>query len=96
MIKWVKLVGITIKANWEAAMDVDLKRVVLGVVIHDSYREALVCLCLVVNFVQKLSIAEALALRRASTLCAKLGLSNLILEGDSQVIVKAASGMEEV
>lgn len=49
-----------------------------------------------VNCVQKPSIAEALALRRAVTLYAELGLSSVILEGDSQVIVKATSGEEEV
>lgn len=88
-IRWEKLVGIAIKVNWDAAVEIYLKRVGLGVAIHDSCGEVLVCLCSIVNFVQKPSMAETLALRRATTLCVELGFSNVILEGDSQVVVKA-------
>lgn len=43
----------------------------------------------------RLAIAEAFALRRTMKLCAELGMSIMILEGDAQVIAKESTSDEE-
>lgn len=68
----------------------------IGVVIQDSSEEVLACLSFIVNRVHKPIIADTLALRRAWYLCVELGLSNVILEGNSHIIVKAINSDEEV
>lgn len=71
-----------IKANWDAAVDVHSRRVGVGVIIKNSERDMLVCLCSNVGNLMKSIVLEALALRRAMVSCLELGLLDVILEGE--------------
>lgn len=84
------------KVNWDAAMDVKNKRVGIGVICRNAEGDILACLCLKIDVVIRPVMAEAYALRRAMVFCLELGLSSVILEGDSKVIVNDTNSKEEV
>lgn len=69
----------------------------LGVIIRDAACEVQVSLaCSTIKANLQPVIAEARALRRAMELCADLGFSNVIFEGDSfQEIVKAFNAQQD-
>lgn len=85
-----------LKTNWDVAVDAQAKRVGIGVVVRDSNGDMLACLCSSVGYLMKSIVAKALALRSAAILCSELGLSNVVLEGDSQMVVKATNSDEEL
>ncbi|XP_040988095.1 uncharacterized protein LOC121235763 [Juglans microcarpa x Juglans regia] len=99
MIKWEKSKEREVKANWDAAVDVKIKKVAIGVVVRDLNGEVLACLCscFINNSIP--SVAEAVGtvgLRRAALLCTELGLSNVIFEGDSKLVVNVTISGEEI
>ncbi|KAF5441798.1 hypothetical protein F2P56_036997 [Juglans regia] len=96
VVKWVKPEERTVKANWDAAMNVRNRKVGIGVAVRDSTGEVLACLCSCFDNISNPSVAEAVGLRRAALLCAELGFSNVILEGDSKVVVNATISGEEI
>lgn len=55
----------------------------------------LACLCSTADHIKKPIVAEVLALSRAAVLCAELGLQDLILEGNAQLVLKATNSGEE-
>lgn len=69
VVKWDKPTELVVKANWDAAIDAQHKRVGITVVIRDSEGEMLAYLCSTIEYTKKLIVAEALALRRAAILC---------------------------
>ncbi|KAF5472463.1 hypothetical protein F2P56_009180 [Juglans regia] len=97
LVKWEKPTKLAVKANWDATVDAHhMKRVGVGVVIRDSKGEMLACLCSKFDHNKNPIVAEALALRRDAILCAELGLSDVMLEGDSQLTFNATSSGEEI
>lgn len=66
----------------------------IRVIIRDARGETLACLCSNIDHLMKSIVGEALALRIAIVLCLELGLSSVVLEGDSQMVVKATSNEE--
>ncbi|XP_041004159.1 uncharacterized protein LOC121249523 [Juglans microcarpa x Juglans regia] len=82
--KWRKPAESWVKANWDTVMNVQLKKVGLGVIIRDADGEVLACMCSVVDSLQKPNAVETMALKRTGHLCVELGLSKVILDGDSQ------------
>lgn len=96
LVKWEKPPELAMNTNWDAAIDAHHRRVGVGVVIRDSNGEMLACLCSKFDHTKNPIIVEALALRRAAILCAELGFSDVILQWDSQLRVKAASSGEKI
>ncbi|XP_041009322.1 uncharacterized protein LOC121253365 [Juglans microcarpa x Juglans regia] len=94
--KWEMLDIFWVKANWDASVNASLKKVDIGVVLRDDEGEVLASLCFVVDYLQNPSIGEASELRRAILLCGELVFLKIVLEGDSQVIVKAANSSESL
>ncbi|XP_035545074.1 uncharacterized protein LOC118348177 [Juglans regia] len=93
--KWEKPGGLVIKANWDAAVDAKNKCVRIGVVVRDSNGEILACLCSRFAHNSNSYVAEALGLRKAVTSCSEMGFSDVVLEGDSLIIVNATKSGEE-
>ncbi|XP_042956923.1 uncharacterized protein LOC122292545 [Carya illinoinensis] len=94
--KWTKPDAQWVKANWDASISAAMKKVGMGMVIWDEEGEIMAYLCTAVDCLQDPTIGEALALRRAMLLCEELGFLKVILEGDSQVIVKAINRKEDL
>ncbi|XP_040992691.1 uncharacterized protein LOC121239502 [Juglans microcarpa x Juglans regia] len=85
-----------VKANWDVAVDVRNKNVGIRVAIRDSNGEVVACLCSCFVNISNPSVAEAMGLRRAAFLCTELELSDMILEGDSKLVVNATISGEEI
>ncbi|KAF5468669.1 hypothetical protein F2P56_012808 [Juglans regia] len=94
--KWEKPGGSVIKANWDAAVDAKNKCVGIGVVVRDSNGEILACLCSRFAHNSNPYVAEALSLRKAVTFCSEMGFSDVVLGGDSLIIVNATKSGEEI
>lgn len=63
-------------------------------VVKANWNSAVDVLCSNIDHLIKSIVAEALALRIAMVLCLELGLWSVVLEGDSQMVVKATSNEE--
>ncbi|KAF5449887.1 hypothetical protein F2P56_030288 [Juglans regia] len=94
-LQWSKPPLDSFKVNWDAAIDKTHCRVGIGVVVKDC--KGLVTATLRssrASFPNPLP-GEALAALRAVQFCIELGLTNIILEGDSMIVVKAINGRED-
>ncbi|XP_042944640.1 uncharacterized protein LOC122278525 [Carya illinoinensis] len=96
LIRWKKPDAMICKVNWDAALDVKNKQVAIGIIVRDSEGEILACLCSKLSIVVKAIVAEAYALRRALFFCLELGLQKVLLEGDSQVVVKDTNSNADI
>ncbi|XP_040998224.1 uncharacterized protein LOC121244278 [Juglans microcarpa x Juglans regia] len=85
--KWKKPGVFKVKANWDAALDMEAKRMGMGIVIRDEEGEVLVSVCDVRNHVDHPAIAESWALWKALEICNKLALSRVTFEGDAVVVI---------
>ncbi|KAF5449835.1 hypothetical protein F2P56_030240 [Juglans regia] len=72
-----------LKANWDAALDVKLRRVGLGVIIRNNKGEVMATGCDSKSYVEQPAIAEGWALSKAMELCKDLSFNRVILEGDA-------------
>ncbi|XP_042973040.1 uncharacterized protein LOC122304840 [Carya illinoinensis] len=88
LIRWKEPDAMVCKVNWDAALDVKNKQVGIGIIVRDSEGEILAYLCSKLSIVVKAVVVEAYALRRAMFSYLELGLQKVMLEGDSQVVVK--------
>lgn len=84
-----------VKANWDAAIDGNEKKVGIGVILRDSAGDILASLCQSYHCAVQPCVAEAHALRRAMEFCEELGFSNVSFEGDSQSIIQAINSVDE-
>lgn len=85
---WSKPKREMVKAN-DAATNAENGRVGIGVIVRDSMGESLACLCSTESLFTSPPVAKTTALRRAMLFCIELGLKDVLLEGDSQVIIRA-------
>lgn len=83
--------NIYIQANWDADVDsIKQKRVRFdNIVIRDNKCEVIACLISSQPFYSLPIFVECLILQKTTMLRVDLGLRNVVLEGDAQVIFKA-------
>ncbi|KAF5441962.1 hypothetical protein F2P56_037084 [Juglans regia] len=86
---------VSIKANWDAAIDKANSRVGIGVIVRNSEGAIMASLCSSMDLFPDPLLGEAIAARRASSFCADLGFQHVILEGDSLLVVKAIQNKED-
>jgi ribonuclease HI len=77
------------KANWDASVDLNLKRMSTGVVVHDEKGVVVAASMSIVPFIRDPILVEAIGAWHALSLCRLQGFSQVIFEGDSQVLVLA-------
>ncbi|KAF5481803.1 hypothetical protein F2P56_002425 [Juglans regia] len=85
--KWQKPDVNEVKANWDAATDMEAKRMGMGIVIRDEEGEVLVFICDVRKHVVDPALAESWALWKALEICNELALSKVIFEGDAASVI---------
>ncbi|XP_040988954.1 uncharacterized protein LOC121236572 [Juglans microcarpa x Juglans regia] len=87
--KWKKPGTNMVKANWDAAMDFENKRMGMGIVFGDEEGKVLASVCDVKQNVHDPTLAESLALWRALEISIDLSFSfsELIFEGDAAAII---------
>ncbi|KAF5441933.1 hypothetical protein F2P56_037100 [Juglans regia] len=88
--KWKKSSTNMVKANWDATMDFENKRMGMGIVFRDEDGEVLASVCDMKQHVNDPTLAESLALWRALEISNNLSFSfsELVFEGDAAVIIQ--------
>ncbi|KAF5464563.1 hypothetical protein F2P56_014634 [Juglans regia] len=86
-----------IKANWDAAMDLENKRMGMRIVFRDEKGEVLASVCDVKQNVHDPTLAESLALWRALEISFELSFSfsELMFEGDAVDIIQRINKVGE-
>ncbi|KAF5458726.1 hypothetical protein F2P56_022736, partial [Juglans regia] len=95
--KWKKPGTNVIKANWDAAMDLENQRMRMGIVFRDEEGEVLASVCDVKQNVHDPALAENLALWRAIEISSELSFSfsELMFEGDAANIIQRINKADE-
>lgn len=84
-----------VKINFNGATFKDINKAGLGVVIRDSFGQVLASLSEQITLPFSSDLVEAMAAPRAISFAAKLGFLRFILEGDSELIIKALQSKED-
>jgi len=87
LVRWNPLSEGMYKANFDGVIFSELSLVVIGAVIHDSYRNVIVVLSQKIPLPQSVDLVEALASSRVVSFARELCISMVEFEGDSQRIV---------
>jgi hypothetical protein len=86
-VKWQAPPEGFLKINWDASLDVSRKRMGMGIAIRDYRGKLLVAYCATREFITDPATAEALTAWQAAQLSHRLGLQNIVLEGDALEVV---------
>jgi hypothetical protein len=86
---WKKPPAGTTKINWDAAFNLSNKRMGIGVVARDSLGRVVAAKAKVFPYIADPATGEALGARLAVSLGCELGFTDVILEGDSLVVIGA-------
>jgi hypothetical protein len=78
-----------VKANWDAAIDLQTQRMGVGMVLRDDTGCVLAALSSFIPSVSDPTVAKALALWKTVAVCIDLGVQRLHLEGDALEVVQA-------
>jgi len=85
--RWTKPPIGWLKTNWDAAIDVERKKMGLGVVVRDARGEVQVAMAQVIPYLIDSIVAESMATWRPVSFYLECGFSKLLLEGDSLTVV---------
>ena len=80
--RWIKL-------NWDVAVDSGKQKMRIGIIARDHTGSVLAAVCASWPHVTKPTIAESIAIWKLANICLYLGLTKIVLEGDSLEVVKA-------
>lgn len=80
-----------VKVNWDAGLDVQAKRMGVGIYIRDEASEVLVSVYDVKERVDNHALAESMALWKALEICSELSFSRVSFEGDAAAVINAIS-----
>ncbi|KAF5481894.1 hypothetical protein F2P56_002506 [Juglans regia] len=93
--KWSPPGANSFKANWDAACNVKLRKMGVGVIIRDENGAVTTTYCGIKGNVDQPVIAKGITLGKAMELCRDLGLNKVTFEGNAQNIVKAVYSPDE-
>ncbi|KAF5476475.1 hypothetical protein F2P56_003227 [Juglans regia] len=85
--KWQTPEGLCVKVNFDAALDLKVQKMGVGVVMKDGRGDVLTSLSAPTMYVTSPFVVECKALRRALKLCKELGCYNVCFEGDAKRVV---------
>jgi hypothetical protein len=80
-----------LKVNYDGAVFVETNEGGIGVVIRDDQGLPMISLSQKIPYLGSSIMMEVLALRRALLLAIEMGFQSVILEGDSEIAVKAVT-----
>ncbi|XP_075664873.1 uncharacterized protein LOC142634467 [Castanea sativa] len=92
-VKWKPSRSDFYKVNYDGAMLKDSGKAGIGVVIRNENGEVMASLAEKITKPDCVEVLEALAARRAILFAIELGLQQVIIEGDSEIVFKALSGV---
>ncbi|XP_023926109.1 uncharacterized protein LOC112037500 [Quercus suber] len=76
------------KVNYDGAVFEQQGRACLGVIIWNSEGEVMASMSQQVQLPTSISQVEALAARKATEFALEIGINNIVLEGDSEIVYK--------
>ena len=88
-VTWIPPPANSLKINFDGALFKDINKVGLGVIIRDNHGQVLASLSEQIQLPCSSNLVEAIAAARAISFAHDLSLSNYILEGDSDMVIKA-------
>ncbi|XP_075669770.1 uncharacterized protein LOC142639490 [Castanea sativa] len=77
------------KTNFDGAVFAETREVGIGVVIKNDMGQVKVALSEKIHALASIIVLEMLVARRATAFTREMGIGNCILEGDSQIVIKA-------
>ena len=83
------------KINFDGTTFKDINNAGLGIVIRDGSGQVLASLLEQIHLPYSSDLVEAMTMARAIYFAAELGFSSYVLEGDSEVIIKALKNEED-
>ncbi|XP_035551149.1 uncharacterized protein LOC118349712 [Juglans regia] len=86
---WKRPNGQWFKANFDGALNMEMQKMGMGIVVRDSKGEVIASLCGTKGSVTSPFIAELNALWRTMDFCSELGLQDVIIEGDAKELIDA-------
>ena len=89
LVKWSPLVEEYYKVNFDGAVFRGEEKASIGVIIRNSQGMVMASLCQKISLPQTVVELETLAATRAIEFSIELGFSKVILEGDSETLIKA-------
>ena len=84
-----------VKINFDGTTFKDINKAGLGIVIRDGSGQVLASLSEQIHLPYSLDLVEAMTVARTIYFAAELGFSSYVLEGDSEVIIKALKNEED-
>jgi hypothetical protein len=90
--RWEAPLSQYFKVNWDVAISYGEKRMGVGVIIRDGMGHVIVALSQPILALHETTTTEAMAALRAVEFCREVGINDILLEGDSLLVVKAVSG----
>ncbi|XP_050277977.1 uncharacterized protein LOC126719473 [Quercus robur] len=94
-VTWIPPPANSLKINFDGALFRDINKVGLGVVIRNDHGQVLASLSEQIQLPFSSDLVEAMAAARAISFAHELSLSNYILEGDSEVVIKALKSNDD-
>lgn len=93
-VRWTNPPPNSYKANWDAAKNLKEKRIGIGVIIRDNMGPVFAAQCKTIHAVYDPTTAEAVAALHALELSRDSGLQEVLLEGDSKIVVTALKDID--
>ncbi|KAL0008796.1 hypothetical protein SO802_010298 [Lithocarpus litseifolius] len=94
-VRWQPPPVTKFKVNFDGVVFKEDKRAGLGIVIRNHQGQVLTSFSENIALLPSIEDVEALAAVRAMSFAAELGVSSTIIEGDSEVVIKALKSEEE-
>ncbi|XP_035540209.1 uncharacterized protein LOC118344201 [Juglans regia] len=86
---WKQPEGNTLKANFDAALDINNQRMRIGIIVRDNNGNVLASMTSQRRYIVSPFLAECNAMWRAMELCKKLGFQEVSFEGDARSVIEA-------
>ncbi|XP_065620311.1 uncharacterized protein LOC136063608 [Quercus suber] len=88
-VTWIPPPANSLKINFDGALFKDINKAGLGVVIRNDHGQVIASLSEQIQMPFSSDLVEALAAARAISFAYELSFTNYVLEGDSDVVIKA-------
>lgn len=92
--RWKKPDINEIKVYWDAALDINNKKMGLEIVIRDVEGEVFASVCSKRSNIVQPELLECLALWKTLEICNELGFSKVIIEWDATVVIYGVNSVE--
>lgn len=91
VVRWIPPGPKTYKVNYDGAMFTKLGEVGIGIVVRNEKGEVMASIAKKIPSPESIEMLEALAARRAAIFSVELGLHQVVIKGDSEIVFKALS-----